>query len=336
MKLNDYFKRFIGKISLNPTREDRINSALQNWESIFINDDEISSMFLDFYTQGSYSTSTAIKPKENDEYDVDVVLLLDADDEYDARELLTFVYDRMKTKEQFKDKLKKKDRCIRVDYAGDFHVDIVPAKPTDDEHILISSKNENEWIETNPAGFTSWVKERHSDNNYKLVNLVKLTKFWRDNKVGADTAPKSILLTALLGDFIESKTSDAETFVCSIEAIADGLDEILVDGEPFYENPSLEGENLARDWNREKYDIFIRKITSLSEKARKALEEEDKEKSIDLWIDVFGDKFPKELSEAINFAERVSKNEVKVTQSGRLNEHHGVGVPKQRFYGYAE
>ncbi len=48
MKLNDYFKIFIGNISLNPTREDRINSAISAWERIFENDEETEPYFESF------------------------------------------------------------------------------------------------------------------------------------------------------------------------------------------------------------------------------------------------------------------------------------------------
>ncbi len=32
MKLNDYFKKFVANISLNPTRINRVESALSHWE----------------------------------------------------------------------------------------------------------------------------------------------------------------------------------------------------------------------------------------------------------------------------------------------------------------
>lgn len=333
MKLNDHFKSFIANISLNPTREDRINSALSAWEEILKNDDEIKSLFEDFYKQGSYATSTAIIPIGNNEFDIDTILLLNTEDVYDAKGLIDFVYKRLKTKEAYKDKLIKKDRCIRVNYTGDFHMDIVPAKPTDDEHILISSKSKNEWHETNPAGFTKWFKTKHSENNYKLINLSKIIKFWRDENVGKQTAPKSILLTALIGSYVVSGNSDAETLVLSLENMVSNLDDILVDDEPYVENPSLEGENLARDWDKTKYDTLKTKLDKFAKDARLAFDEEDKEKSVEKWQNIFGTKFPSKLSEASNMYEKASAGVLLVSSNGVLNESTGQKIPEQRFYG---
>lgn len=333
MKLNDYFKSFIGKISLNATREDRIDSALKTWKDILKNDAEIKEYYKDFYTQGSYSTGTAIIPKNSNEFDVDCVLLLDITDEYDAKGLIDFIFKRMKTNETYKDKLIKKDRCIRVNYAGDFHMDIVPAKPSDDEHILIPCKSENDWIQTNPAGFTAWFKGLNSDNSYKLVNATKMMKSWRDNKVGKDTAPKSILLTALIGEYIKTESSDSETLVLTLENMVDNINNILVDDEPYYENPSLGGENLARDWNKDKFDIFKTKLEKFSKDARSAFDEENKEKSIEKWREVFGEKFPSELSEASNLANKINGGQVLVAANGVLNEKSGISIPQHRFYG---
>lgn len=333
MKLNDHFKSFVANISLNPTREDRINSALSAWENIFKDDDEIKSYYKKFYKQGSYATGTAIIPTGSNEFDVDTVLLLDIGDKYDAKGLIDFVYNRMKTKETYKDKLIKKDRCIRVNYVGDFHMDIVPAKPSEGEHIFISNKSTNEWVETNPEGFIRWFKDKNCENNYKLVNATKIIKFWRDNKVGKDTAPKSILLTALIGNYIQSESSDAETLVLTLENMVDKIDEILVNGEPYVENPSLDGENLARDWDKNKYDIFKTKLEKFAKDAREALDEEDKDESIKKWQGIFGDKFPSELSEAKNFSEKVRAGNVVVGTDGLLNTNNGQHIPPHRFYG---
>lgn len=333
MKLNDHFKSFVGSISLNPTREDRINSALSTWEEIFKNDDEIKSYSEKFFKQGSYATGTAIIPVGSNEFDIDTVLLLNTADTYDAKGLIDFVYSRMKTKEKYKDKLMKKDRCIRVNYAGDFHMDIVPAKPSDDEHILISSKSKNEWIETNPEGFTKWFKSKNSENSYKFISAAKIIKYWRDNKVGKDTAPKSILLTALIGNYIKLASSDAETLVLTLENMVSNLDDILVTNEPYVENPSLAGENLARDWNKDKYDIFKTKLEKFSKDSRAALDEEDKEKSIKKWQDILGDKFPAELSEARNLSEKVKTGSILVGSNGIVNESSGQKIPPHRFYG---
>ena len=120
----------------------------------FKEDEEIEDLFLDFYSQGSYSTNTGIKPKNDDEFDVDAILLLELDEENEPQDILKWIASRIKSHKEFEKSVKTKDRCVRIDYAGDFHVDIVPALPCEGV-IKIPSKKENEWCKTNPKGFTS-------------------------------------------------------------------------------------------------------------------------------------------------------------------------------------
>lgn len=127
MKLNDHFKQFVANISLNPTRIEKIESAVRNWEKKFKDDDEIKDIFVDYYTQGSYSTDTGVRPKSGEEFDVDVVLVMDIDEEADPKDILHHIKVRIKSHKEFEDRVKVKDRCVRIEYAKEFHVDVVPA-----------------------------------------------------------------------------------------------------------------------------------------------------------------------------------------------------------------
>lgn len=188
MKLNDHFKKFIANISLNPTRKSRIESALSHWEENFKADEEIKDLFLDFYAQGSYSTHTGIKPKSGGDFDVDAILKLNLDESEDPKETLKWIGERIKSHKEFEGRVKVRDRCVRIQYAEGFHVDIVPAIPVE-EIIKIPSKKENEWCKTNPAGFTSWCNDINSSSDKYFAKTVKIMKHWQGEKVGADTAP---------------------------------------------------------------------------------------------------------------------------------------------------
>lgn len=334
MKLNDYFKVFDSNISLNPTRKDRIESAFETWKANFKDNEELKEIFKDFYKQGSYATDTAIRPQNSNEFDVDSILVLDLEENKKPKETLTFVADVLKSYEAYKDKVTVKDRCVRINYAGDFHMDIVPAKPTDGEHVLIACKSEDEWQETNPLGFKNWFVEKHAEASYKLSPVTRAIKYWRDYSVGKDTAPKSILLTTLIAKHINGCNSVAESIVLTLESLVDNIDDILgEDGEPFVENPSLEGENLARDWSRSKFDIFKKKLSKFASDSRAALDEKDSDDSIKMWRDIFGNKFPEELPEEANSAENIKKGTVLVNSAGTLNAVKGKRIPEHRFFG---
>lgn len=328
MKNNDHFKKFEGIISLNPTREEKIESAYTTWNDYLKKDEKLKDIFLDFFTQGSYSTKTAIIPQGKGEFDVDVVVLLDLKDET-PKEVINLITERVKSHKGYD--VKAKDRCVRINYAGDFHMDIVPAKKSGSDYICIPCKSKDEWDDTNPAGYTKWFKEQHADSNYMLQKVVKFIKYWRDTNVGGDTAPKSILLTTLVAQNFDGSSSPAESLVLTLEKLVKNLDEILdEDNEPYVENPSLAGENLARDWNKDKYDIFKKKLTKFAKDAREALDSE-KDVSVSKWQAIF-DKFPSTVEEA-KASENIREGTLVVNSLGNLNTSEGKKIPNHRFYG---
>src|SRR3546814_6616688 len=56
--------------------------------------------------------------------------------------------------------LTRKCRCVRVSYANDMHVDIVPHVILSGWREVIVNRDENIWEDTNPQGFTDWMKKQ--------------------------------------------------------------------------------------------------------------------------------------------------------------------------------
>lgn len=338
LKLNDYFKKFEGNISLNPTRVNRIESAVNSWEIKFKEDEELKGIFIDYYTQGSYSTKTGIRPKNDGEFDVDVVLVLDIDENQDPKIILNKIKDRIKSHKEFEDRVKVKDRCVRIDYAKDFHVDVVPAF-TYSDYIKIPSKKDGEWTKSNPAGFTEWCNEINVKSDSYFSNTVKILKYWRDEKVGEDTAPKSILITTLIGNAHTKKPSIAETLVETLKVMQQELESLieeLDDDEdvPFVANPSLLDENLARNWTKLKAQRFLNKLSKLKDDCEAAMDESNKEESIKLWQVIFGSSyFPSTLGDSNNMAKNILAGSVLVSSTGQLNSAQGTTIKEHRFYG---
>lgn len=338
MKLNDHFRKFVGNISLNPTRVDKIDSAVRNWHNKFKEDDEIKDKFISYYTQGSYSTDTGVRPKSEEEFDVDVVLVLEVGESDEPKDILQWIKDRIKSYSGFEDRAKAKERCVRIDYAQEFHVDVVPSFQYEN-HIKIPSKKEGEWTETNPAGFTEWCNNINDTSDKYFSHTVKMLKHWRDENVGKETAPKSILLTALVGNTHTKKPSIAETLVETLKLMIDDLDFLVSELEndedvPWVENPSLEGENLARNWTKVKVQRFLKKLTTLRDDCQDALDEENKDESIRKWQAIFGSSdFPSSLGETENMARNIASGAILVNPTGQLNKVHGTTLKDHRFYG---
>ena len=101
----------------------------------------------------------------------------------------------------------------------------------------------------------------------------------------------------------------------------------------------MSSEDLAEDWDDEHFKIFKRKFDSATQKARKAYDEKDKEKSINLWQELFGQSyFPKTLDNGAKTAEAVSAGTAYVNSKGNVilgkpERERGLPIKEHRSFG---
>lgn len=138
------------------------------------------------YVQGSFALGTAVTPIDKNDYDVDVVCLLETDNQtVTQHQLKELVGNRLKEHEVYKRMLVPINggrRCWTLKYADarNFHIDILPAIPDDniifncqtyrneiDKHRIQITDNtspdyalfSNNWHKSNPLGFLNWFKK---------------------------------------------------------------------------------------------------------------------------------------------------------------------------------
>lgn len=229
------------------------------------------------YPQGSLVLGTTVKPVGAEEYDLDLVCQLDIDtSKTSPGELFSMVLERMQgSGSPYKDKLTPGKRHIRIDYAGEFHLDIVPACPDRTKggtFILIPDKPEDsklkKWRSTNPKGYASWFKSKSElrlfaakeavvepfpeverfEEMSALKHSVQLIKRWRSILYKADfeSAPSSILLSTIIADKYTGTTSLVDSISKAILSL-----ELACPGTPqpskVY-NPSNKEEPLNDVW----------------------------------------------------------------------------------------
>jgi len=346
MKLNEHFDRFHSRISLNPDRKARIDSAYSNLDSFVSGDGEISKILYELFKQGSYVIGTAVSPgKSNQEFDVDVVLALNVlgrpEEERGPQQVIEWLAERLREGGSYSGKVRKKERCVRIKYAGEFHLDVVPAHCNGDttQALQVPDKENGvwRWSWSHPKGYGEWCGRMQNASNEKFARVVKMVKWWRNRKFGEDSAPKSIVLTTLLGHHIANGcSSDAEALAVTMESMNAYLSSCYF--VPVIVNPSLVNENVARDWKQEEFELFKRRWQAATEKAREAYDEEDKGRSISLWQELFGDAFPKLTAEEAKRMEAIARAGTGyVTLTGRVaSEKPGevhVTVPPHGYYG---
>ena len=135
------------------------------------------------YPQGSIRLGTAVKPINQEEFDIDLVIHLpsvtqQADSDLVHRSIGNRLLDEQSI---YKDKTTKLNRGWRINYSGNFHLDITPAIENPfafaeefhytDTAEFVPDKKLQGWKDSNPRGFATWFDEMDK----LLPNLIKLS-----------------------------------------------------------------------------------------------------------------------------------------------------------------
>lgn len=297
MQLPVAFDTFYEKISLGKPQNDRIQSAAGGLIEFLT--DTYGLTETDVFLQGSYPNGTAVKPADADgEYDVDLICVAFSPDAT-ANDALERIERALAENGNYAPHLRgddsRKTPCVRLFYADDtiggFHVDIVPARPSesaDPEASLEAARRDQGWQDTNPREYTTWCLERGE----RFSRTVKMLKRWRDHQQDVRRSIKSIVLQVLAAEHLGTASSDAEALISTLESIQTALAP-FPDEPPVISNPALAKENLAKRWTAPAYKDFRKHLDAAVDLANGALAEGDLETCHNLWRDLLGPDFPK-------------------------------------------
>lgn len=119
---------------------------------------------------GSYRREVSIRRVK----DVDVFCELpNLPDDEDPQDLLDKFADLLEG--EYGDRVTKNDRSVKVDFPDfDMHVDVVPARPADDEWEI--PDRDGGWEKTHPVKFSELSTARNQEHDDKYVPVVKLVR----------------------------------------------------------------------------------------------------------------------------------------------------------------
>jgi len=298
MKLTKHFDAFlINQVNLSDGRIDQLDSRVESVTNFLqTGDDELAANYLDVIPQGSYAHRTIINPvTTSDEFDADVLLELKEIDGWNAEDYVHAVYTKFRESSKYRDMVSRHDRCVKVDYANEFHIDVVPYVERHDEHF-ITNRVENEFELTNPEGFNDWLNERNKLASGRLVKVIRLVKYLRDYK--STFSVKSVILTILLGGRVNDAavfgaTDEYTDVPTALKNIVGALDDYLRANPtmPSIDDPSEPTENFNHRLKDDEYVNFRNKINLYRTWIDDAYHETDAEESKVKWRKLFGDKF---------------------------------------------
>ena len=292
-KNNQEFQDFLrDEVNLNQSRLDRLNTSVRAVDSHFR--DNLTG-YQKMERQGSYALGTLIKPVDkNDEYDADIQIVMNPHPNWQAKDYVDAIYRALKKNHNYADKLRLKSRCVTIDYAGDFHLDVVPRVTSQGRHY-VCNRVDNRFEPTDGTGYRDWFNEKNRITGGNLKRVVRLLKYLRDHK--NNYTAKSILLTTLAGNTIKPTDEGTEavgTAADTLVTVLTRMDDYLQQHPymPEIRNPVLPTETFNRHWDQPKYANFRGRVHSHALAAKRAKEGSSGD-SIKIWRDLFGENFGK-------------------------------------------
>ena len=244
--------------------------------------------------QGSYGLDTLVKPvKEEDEYDADIQIVMNPVSNWDPDDYLSALCDTLGRNPNFAGKLKIHTRCVTMEYAWNFHLDVVPRIAREGRHF-ICNRSANVFEETDGPGYRNWFSDKSRITKVNLKRVVRLLKYLRDRQ--GNYVAKSILLTTLCGNAIhrtDRKTEAVRTVANTLTTVLTRMDSYLQGHQsmPMIRNPALRSEDFNRHWDQQRYAHFRERVHSHARIATEALASPSIEDSIVIWRRLFGRDF---------------------------------------------
>lgn len=279
-----------GKLQSLGDRVDKIYAAIKAAN--------LDSTVLSKKRQGSWAQRTIINPPKDVEFDADFMLELKEVSGWSPAEYNDAVFQALDDDPVYGDMdkpVEAKNRCVRVSYANDMHVDVVPYVNLADggEHII--NAKADAWEASNSDGFTKWMKEKDDLTDGHMRRVIRLLKYLRDH-CGWYEDTVSIILTTVVGNTIEAENvlADADCYAnvpVALGRIVSDLAQWARENETLPDVETGEGTVFTHRWTEAKYQQFRSDIQGLDTKIAAALAETDEDESLALWRDLFGTGF---------------------------------------------
>lgn len=270
---------------------------------------EASGYSISSWLQGSYKFYTQIRPvKKDDEFDIDLGIYFNWSGSPDEGSLSPLELKKLvqksllKYKNETDDTVKvmdpPKDRCCRIHFEGDFHIDVPCYHLDENRDARALATENNEWEYSDPKAFYLWFKEKFADDdNSQIRRLIRYLKAWA--ALSLEKPPSSVLLTVLVAeaylDFTEEQCDGDDVALSHLSKSL--IDRLEMDHR--VPNPIDEKENLNR-LTEEDTSTLIQKLRELLDISNRALRASTEIDSATIWSELFSYFFPIPKEESPN------------------------------------
>lgn len=354
MKLNAYFRHFLTEtVNLNQSRIDQLDQRVLTVGNFLRGANGFGDAVEDLIAQGSYAQKTIIRPVGNHEFDADVLMLIAEQDGWEPKDYVRQIYSKLKVSATYGPIVSRQSRCVLINYANDFHMDVVPYLVREDGH-WITNHTTNELENTNPEGFNEWLDTRDRITGRRLVEVIRLMKYLRDFKqrFSVRSVVLSFLLAEQVSDYRNALNPDCyKDLPTAFVTLIKDLDAWLQARPtlPYLTDPSCPSQNFHDRWDANEYRTFRDRIHYCAGKADAAYNRpasDGVEASLKAWQEILGESFckppEKKAAEASIALTRATDNEqdiesdlripidlsagYKVALQGRVRKTPGMGA----------
>lgn len=222
------------------------------------------------YPQGSVRIGTTVRPWAYEEFDVDLVCELQVD--WLASHpiaVLDLVQNRIESNGRYRNSVERKNRCVRITYGHDFHMDILPAAPDRTKPgscVVVPDCEAQSWKPSNPEGYAKWFdtksqllrslvadaeslpRQEEFEHKSVLKRVVQFQKRFRDVFLQAtpELRTASVVITTLAATHYAGERTVAEAMENILSRMLMGFPST---GRLIVSNPMNPEEDFSEKWN---------------------------------------------------------------------------------------
>lgn len=295
-QLDDLLHRICGKLQITKTQHAEVEAhytAVSDW--LAEDEDLFDGADIQIYPQGSLRLGTTVKPLSDQEFDLDLVCEVNQPwhPGRNPIDTLNAIEYRLRDHKTYAPMVQRMNRCIRLNYANEFHMDILPAYPTvanEDGALKVPDRELKGWKDSNPKGFAEWFENEcaqvtmifdkaaeveplpipeAAEQKPPLKRAVQLMKRYRDVYFADEPklAPISIVLSTLAARNYGGQASVASAISYILNGILNEIDNTKGSRVYVY-NPSNPREDLSERWDShlDRYKAFVEFIQDFNER----------------------------------------------------------------------
>lgn len=331
MDLVPQFNEFLKNVRLTANQISDLKTGHSTLRQRLRNDPNLSKIRVADFLQGSYVRHTAVRPKDEQRADADIIVVTNLDErKYTPQEALDLF--RPFLEKYYKGKYRFQGRSIGIEMS---YVDldiVVTSAPSEitrarlaksseagfmsleeaieqwrteassgksaqpawkAEPLRIPNRDAAQWEDTHPLAQIEWTRSKNKVTNRHYVNVVKAIKWWR--RLNSDPKhPKGYPVEHLVGvSCLDGIESVAEGVTVVLEDLAKRyLPDIILGRVPYVKDHGVD-HNVVGRLSFDDFQAFISLVEQAATTARKAYNSASTEESGQLWWDLFGDRFPK-------------------------------------------